>query len=343
MESSTITSQLILPNTDLPNSKDLIIEKLTQLKKIYDIDESKKWNSKAISTAISALKKYNGNILSGNQLQNDVKGIGEKISKRIDEILLTGNLKELENHNLNDQNNESKYIENILEITGVGLVRAKKWVSMGIKDVNDLKKAIDDKLIKSTHHIDVGIKYYYDLQKKIPRKEIDDIKIILNKSIKKIDNDLLFEICGSYRRGAEESGDIDVLISHPKYITNIDEMGCLEKVVKELKKINFVIDSLTFTGKTKFMGICKLENSIIARRIDIRVVNYENYYTSILYFTGSKNFNVYLRNKALENKYSLNEYFLTNLNDNTFIYMKDEKEIFDILKINYIAPIDRNF
>ena len=57
MESSTITSQLILPNTDLPNSKDLIIEKLTQLKKIYDIDESKKWNSKALLTAIQISKK----------------------------------------------------------------------------------------------------------------------------------------------------------------------------------------------------------------------------------------------------------------------------------------------
>jgi DNA polymerase/3'-5' exonuclease PolX len=322
------------------SNKDLIIEKLTNLKNYYDKDESKKWGSRAISSAISAIKKYNGTILSGSQLQNDIKGIGEKISKRIDEILLTGNLKELENV---DENNENKYIENILEITGVGLVRAKKWVSMGIKDVNDLKKAIDDKLIKSTHHIDIGIKYYYDLQKKIPRKEIDDIKIILNKSIKKVDNDLLFEICGSYRRGTEESGDIDVLISHPKYITNIDEMGCLEKVVKELKKTNFVIDSLTFTGKTKFMGICKLENSIIARRIDIRVVNYENYYTSILYFTGNKNFNVYLRNKALENKYSLNEYYLTNLNDNTLLTMKNEKEIFDILKINYLDPVDRNF
>ena len=89
MESSTITSQLILPNTDLPNSKDLIIEKLTQLKKIYDIDESKKWNYKAISTAISALKKYNGNILSGNQLQNDVKEMKNEIKE------LKNNIKEL--------------------------------------------------------------------------------------------------------------------------------------------------------------------------------------------------------------------------------------------------------
>lgn len=321
-------------------SKDLIIEKLTNLKNYYDKDESKKWGSRAISTAISAIKKYNGTILSGNQLQNDLKGIGEKISKRIDEILLTGNLKELENVH---ENNENKYIENILEVTGVGLVRAKKWVSMGIKDVNDLKNAIDNKSIKSTHHIDIGIKYYHDLQKKIPRSEIDSMKLILEKSIKKIDNELLFEICGSYRRGTLESGDIDVLISHPKYKTNINETGDLEKIVKELKKTNFVIDSLTFTGKTKFMGICKLENSIIARRIDIRVVNYENYYTSILYFTGNKNFNVYLRNKALENNYSLNEYYLTNLNDNTFISMKNEKEIFDILKIDYLSPCDRNF
>ena len=90
------------------------------------------------------------------------------------------------------------------------------------------------------------------------------------------------------------------------------------------------------------MGICLLNGYKIPRRIDIRVVNYKSYYTSLLYFTGNKNFNLYIRNKALHKNYSLNEYFLTDLNDNNVKYLKSEKEIFDLLKIPYLNPEQRN-
>ena len=313
----------------------LIISKLEDLKKIYQLDNDKKWNLRALSIAINAIKKYEKEIISGEILQKDLKGIGDKISKRIDEILETGTLKELNNI---EQNN---YLENILLITGVGVVRAKKWLELGCKNIDDVKECITKGTIKTTHHIDLGIKYYYDFQEKIPRSEIDDIKILLNNLIKKIDKDLIFEICGSYRRGANESGDIDILISHPNYASNIEEQKFLTKIVKILTKIKFIIDNLTSKGNTKFMGVCKLENYNTARRIDIRVVDYNSYFTSLIYFTGSKNFNVLIRNKALEKNLSLNEYALTDLNDNSIKLLKSEKEIFEILNIPYLSPEER--
>jgi DNA polymerase beta len=322
------------------NNKDLIISKLEDLKKIYDKDKDKKWGSRAISSAIQSIKKYNGTIISGDQMRKDIKGIGEKISVRIDEILKTGTLEEL-NSISDDDKNINASIENLLLITGVGPTRAQKWVSMNIKTVEELSKAIDNKIVKSTHHIDVGIKYYYDFQKKIPRDEIDNIKIFLTSRLKSIDKDLIFEICGSYRRGLPESGDIDVLISHPKFYENIENEKFLDIIVKDFKKYKFIIDYLTKEGNTKFMGVCKLQNDKIGRRIDIRVVNYSSYFTSLLYFTGSKNFNVYLRNKALENNYSLNEYALKDMNNNNHIILKTEEEIFEILKIPYLSPIER--
>ena len=88
------------------------------------------------------------------------------------------------------------------------------------------------------------------------------------------------------------------------------------------------------------MGVCKIDK--IARRIDIRVVDYSSYYSSLLYFTGNKNFNLYLRNKALQNNFSINEYFLKDLNNDKNIFLNSEKEIFDILKIAYLNPDERN-
>jgi DNA polymerase beta len=317
------------------DKKTLIISKLEELKKIYQLDSEKKWNLRALSIALNSIKKYDKDIISGEILQKELKGIGDKISKRIDEILETGTLKELNNIESNN------YLENMLLITGVGNVRAKKWLELGCKNIDDVKNAINNGTIKTTHHIDLGIKYYYDFQKKIPRSEIDNIKILLNNIIKKIDKNLIFEICGSYRRGAIESGDIDILISHPNYYSNIDEQKFLAKIVKELTKIKFIIGNLTSKGNTKFMGVCKLENYNIARRIDIRVVNYNSFYTSLIYFTGSKNFNVIIRNKALEKNLSLNEYSLTDLNDNSIKLLTSEKEIFEILNIPYLSPEER--
>jgi hypothetical protein len=323
------------------NKKEIILYNLNELKKIYMNNEDKKWNLRAVSTAIISISKYNDEIISGNQLKEKIKGIGEKIAKRIDEILLTGTLKELDNNNSNQNNDQSnnKILDELLLITGIGNVRAKKLILSGIKDIESLKKAIEDKKIKSTHHIDIGIKYYHDLKIKIPRDEIDKIKIIINNVTKKIDKDLLFEICGSYRRGLSESGDIDILISNPNYLEDIYDQKFLSKIVKELEKINFIIDHLTTKGNTKFMGVCRINK--IARRIDIRIVNYQSYYTSIIYFTGSKEFNIYLRKEALSKNYTLNEYFLTNIHTGEHSSIHSEKEIFEILKIPYLNPNER--
>lgn len=315
------------------NKKDLIIFNLEKLKKNY-LGNDKKWNLISLSKAIENIKNYNGEIISGDQMRNKIKGIGEKISKRIDEILKNGCLE------LDSSDDINNSIENILQITGVGIVTAKKWISLGITDIEKLKSAIKENKIKTTHHINIGIKYYEDIKKKIPKQEIDKINNFL-LIIKEIDNELIYEICGSYRRGLLESGDIDVLISNPKFYINIDKKKYLEKIVKKLVDINFIIDKITLKGNTKFMGICKLNNSI-PRRIDIRVVDYCSYYTSLLYFTGNRNFNIYLRNLALKNNYSINEYFITDNTNNTLISLNSEKEIFDILKIPYLIPSERN-
>jgi DNA polymerase beta len=155
-----------------------------------------------------------------------------------------------------------------------------------------------------------------------------------------------FDICGSYRRGALESGDVDILISQND--------GDLKKIVKKLQKNNIIIDSLTTEGSTKFMGIYRINDMSAlalalapapapvpapARRIDIRLVSPDSYYAALLYFTGNKNFNIYLRQKAIDNGYTLNEYGL-KFNDELRV-LKSENEIFEILNISVIDPEKR--
>ena len=110
------------------------------------------------------------------------------------------------------------------------------------------------------------------------------------------------------------------------------------------------------SGNTKFNGIIEVNGK--ARRIDIRFVPYENYYPALLYFTGSGNFNIEMRIKAKQLGYKLNEYHLYKLKthksllpgkvaakkdieDEVPVIVKSEKEIFDILSMDYLEPKDR--
>jgi len=220
------------------------------------------------------------------------------------------------------------------------MTRIKQWEKLGITTIEQLKEAIKENKIKTTHHIDIGIKYYKDINQRIPREEINILKNIFRNVLKEISKDLIFEICGSYRRGCIDSGDIDILVSHPNFIENIENAKFLTRIIKNCKEKNIIIDSLTEKGETKYMGICKIKE--IARRIDIRVVNYKSYYTSLLYFTGNKEFNIFIRNKAIEKNYSLNEYGLTDIRNNNIIFLNYEKEIFDILDLKYLTPEERN-
>ena len=322
--------------------KTLIISNLEKLKLFYLQDNAnKKFQIIALNKAISSIQSYTKEILSGTQLKTDISGIGDKISKRIDEILdphFSGTLKELENQDLK----EDSYNE-LMSIYGVGNSRAKKWIEENnVRNIEDLKREVSKGNIKITKNIETGLKYFDDLKQRIPREEIDVVKEIVQKELKKINPQLLFEICGSYRRKNETSGDIDILISHPKYIDENKEYNFLNEILKNLRKQDLIVDDLTKNGIKKFMGICKVKPYNIARHIDILFVDYNSYYSSILYFTGSKNFNVYLRQKLLQKNMSLNEYCLKDLENNNIIYLTSEKEIFKIADIKYLEPHERN-
>lgn len=101
-----------------------------------------------------------------------------------------------------------------------------------------------------------SFRYFDDFEKKIPRAEIAQIEKILKNAIKELNSSYLVTICGSYRRGKEESGDIDVLVTHPDYISNVkDEKKkaiSLKAIVECLEKKRLITDTMSL-GSTKFM------------------------------------------------------------------------------------------
>ena len=307
---------------------DTIVKVLKKLSKQYKADDSLKWKKRALDKAIYSIKYHDGEIFSMKDAL-ELENIGKGIGKRIAEIIETGTLAEL-----NDtETPENKAIKEFKRITGVGNTRAKKWAASGILSIGDLIKAAAEEKIKLTHHIEIGLKYLDDFEERIPRSEIDIFSSMLDEIIFNLNDEIIYNICGSYRRGNVDSGDIDILISHPtnsKYLT---------KIVKVLIDGGICIDHLTKNGNKKYMGVCKIIDT--PRRLDIRYINYESYYAALLYFTGSKEFNVKIRQIALDNGYSLNEYGLTKKDTDEKIILNSEEELFEILGIDYVPPTSR--
>ena len=321
----------------------------------YDIDNNKmiskkdqisnRYRLKHIMNALSVLKGYTKQIKSGKDLEH-IDGIGKGIINRIDEIIKTGNLKEV-----TLRTKEKKYLKNVEElqqIIGIGSKTAYDLVmNHNIKSIPQLQKAHKSKKIDLPENILIGLKYYNIYKTNIPRKDIDGIKVYLLKTIGTINQNISVTICGSYRRGKSVSSDIDVLISHKNVKTKSDietMTNYLRKVVTVLKKDNFLVDDITFDKyQYKYMGFCKYTNFI--RRIDIRYVPHNSYSAAILYFTGPGEFNSKMRNVAKLLGYKLNEYGLYKLNKKTNslvqVIAKTEKSIFDKLDLEYLEPCDR--
>lgn len=310
----------------------------------YERNVSKNiYKSNAYRKAAGTLGGLSERVKSGDEARK-LPGIGEKIAKKIDEFLSTGKLQKLENIN----KDESNIAINLLtRVSGIGPAKAKELVDSGIKTLEDLKKHQD----KLNHHQKIGLKYFEDFEKRIPRKEIEQMEQIMKDIIVDLDKEYIMTICGSYRRGKEESGDIDVLLTHPTYTSKEKEskkkVSVLKKVVERLEREHLIVDTISL-GLTKFMGVCQIPNdkSKPFRRLDIRLAPYDQYYCAVLYFTGSDLFNKNMRAHALEKKYTLNEYSLKRLTPEGVPgepeEITSEEDIFRILDLPYKEPKDRN-
>jgi DNA polymerase beta len=197
-----------------------------------------------------------------NSLKKD--GVGKQILLKINQYLKTGQIEKLEKVKSSD---EVSLINQLVRISGVGPVAARDFITKGIKSIDDLKKKENDQYL--SHHQRIGLKYFDDFELRIPRDEMDKMAQFICNEIKAIDSKYIVTIAGSYRRGAQTSGDIDVLITHPMYMSTkthtntkrksdgepvVQQKQLIESIVNKFEEKKFITDRLAF-GNTKFMVI----------------------------------------------------------------------------------------
>lgn len=304
------------------------IEVLEKLSNIM-LKQGETFRARAYQKAQEFIMSYPNNIQNLNELKGK-PNIGPAVLEKLEEFISTGTLKLIER----EKNNPVNILS---DVYGIGPKKAQELVEQGITTIEQLR-ANQKQLLNDTQI--VGLKYYEDILKRIPRQEIEEynnlFKNIFKDQIKNTNSS--YEIVGSYRRRAADSGDIDVILTSNSsaFFTTFIDILIKQKIIVEVLS----------RGPSKCLVIARINPSSIARRVDFLYTTKEEYPFSILYFTGSKIFNTVMRNQALTMGLTMNEHGLYKLENKKKAEKVDfnfetEKDIFKYLNMEYKEPWER--
>lgn len=318
------------------------------------LKKKNQWRVRSLIKAVGILKSWPEEITSGKQAL-EIPGIGKGIADRIDEILQTGTLTELKDDM--GETDESRAVRSLMTVHGIGEKHAldfyRKYGVRSAEELISLWKSGGIKVGKYqlSHTMEIGLKYYHDFLKKIPREEIDQFNVMLKGLFLGIDKKLGYEICGSYRRKKDFSGDIDVLFAHAdikvKADLDLSQVNYLKIVVDKLIEDGYIIDSLDQNIDKYYKGVVRTLDGGAARRIDIMIIPLWSFPTAVLHATGSGDFNQDIRIHAMKKGYTLSQHGLFKLRadgkpEEDPIPVSSEEEVFEILGLYYVPPEERN-
>ena len=255
----------------------------------------------------------------------EIPGIGEGISRKIDEYLETGKM--------------SKYVEvtggigeELLDLLGVQGLGPKTLAlahdRLGVKNLDDLKKVIEDGALarlpgmgeRKTESIRKGIALFEKAKGRIPLGRAIPIALEVVGAMKSDKRLKEISPAGSLRRMAETVGDIDILATGVRK----------SEIVKRFTQLPFVTDILA-RGDTK--GSVMIDGET---QVDLRVVKTAAYGAALQYFTGSKLHNVKLRTMARARGLKLSEYGIFQ-RDRRIAGAKEE-DVYKALGLPWIPP-----
>ena len=208
-----------------------------------------KWQIKAYRDLANTLKNLRFVVRSSKDVAH-IRGAGPKMQRKIDEILQTGVLRKRQTF---EETPGLAAARDLMRVHGVGASKARVLVEHGILSVEDLKRrARDDP--DGTEDL-VGrapmayLKHFDDLQSRIPRAEVAQLRDFVANAAREVfpeaakSGGLVVEAVGSFRRGAESSADVDVLITDA--VGRADRALPLLPLLDHLRASGFALEDLS--------------------------------------------------------------------------------------------------
>jgi len=258
---------------------------------------------------------------------DSIPGVGTAIAQKIEEYLKTGQIQAHQDL----LNKTPSCLAELLQISGLG----PKTVFMlheklQINNLDDLEKAAREHRIRRLPRM--GVTSEKNILKAIERYKKRSTRILLSVAEPIVEEVLGYletisglenaTVGGSFRRGKETVGDIDILATAARP----------EEVISAFVRMPLVEEVL---GKGPTKGSVIVKETV---QVDLRIVEHRSYGTALQYFTGSKEHNVHLRQVALDRGYSLSEYSVKRLSDGQDLFFEKEDDVYAFFGLPPIAP-----
>ncbi len=314
-------------------TKSEIIAILSEIAELLELTGENPFKVRAYQNAARTLEGQTEEItaLVNSGKLADLPGFGEALVEKVTTLVQTGSLKYYEDL----KKRVPHGLLEMIRIPGLGPKKAKSlYDHLKIDSVEKLEKACKDGRVakvegfgeKSAQKILEGIEH----QKKYAERHLYDeawtaAKALLAK-LKKQKIISQCEIAGSLRRHRETIGDLDILVSSK-------DPGAVMEFFTTMPEVETVIAK----GETK--SSVNLKGSGI--QVDLRVIAEKEFPFALHYFTGSKEHNIVMRQRAQDMGMKLNEYGLFKEGKGgreTPVPCKSEKDIFKTLKLDSIPP-----
>jgi len=286
-----------------------------ELKRLAEAQTKNPFKKGAFTKAAKAIQFYDDSELATmtfNELKQ-IPGVGESSAKVILDLYTKGSCERLEKECLPRECN-------FTELRGVGIVTARRLIKKyGVVTIEELEACdIPDDLRQK-------IETWKRLTSRLPRYEVEPL---VNKVVAVLSkHHVQVAPVGSYRRFKSTIGDLDFVVysnTKPKTLA-----GLLKRNLN-----GFELESL---GEHKLL--CNITIGDVSVHADFIFPNKESVATSILYLTGSKDFNVGMRAYAKRLGYTLNEHGL--FKGKKRVKGRRERDVFDILGLPYIHACAR--
>ncbi len=284
-----------MTNAELARNLDLLAD-------LSELDGANSFSVRAYRNAaatVRALEEQVTSLLTSGFDLTQIKGIGKEIAAKLKTMVETGALPQIAAL----QERLPLGLLEVVQVKGVGAKQARAlYDALGVASLDDLEAAAKDGRIaglggfgaKTQERILKGIDSFRRNSGRMRISEVDAVLTPLLAVLRAVPGVERLEVAGSYRRRRETVGDIDLLAVAGNRLALSDALIDWPDVRQVLGQ-----------GETKTS--VELGNGL---QVDMRIVEAESFGAALLYFTGSKEHGVALRQRALERGWHLNEYGL---------------------------------
>ncbi|MCA9279540.1 MAG: DNA polymerase/3'-5' exonuclease PolX [Phycisphaeraceae bacterium] len=275
-----------------------------------------------------------------------IEGIGAKTADKIIELVTTGKIEELDE--LKGQVPDG--VVALMDIPGLGPKTVSAlWKDLKVESIDDLKTSIESGSImnlprmgkKTVDNIKDAIEHMQAAGHRLPIGLAMPIAERVMDELRKVKGVEQITCAGSLRRGAETIGDIDILVATKNPEPVHEAFTTMDGVIKVLAS-GETKSSVRLDGEVnKYLGLST------QMQVDLRTLAPEHWGAALMYFTGSKNHNIRLREIAQRHSMKLNDYGLYKDDENDTppqqrgvkpVASKTEDEVYKALGVPWIPP-----